>query len=297
MNTFFKKNRYDIVHGHLSSSASIYLGIAKRYKMTTIAHSHNVYSFSLHTIFHKLFTFPTRYISEYFFAPTRLAGEDRYGKKIANGRNFFILKNGFFIDRYLFDLNIRQKTREILKIEKDTKVFIHIGRFSKQKNHKKILSVFKEYVTYNSNAKLLLIGAGKLENEIINYISENDLDSSVHMLGLRQDISQLLMASDLFIFPSLNEGLGIALVEAQTTGLPCVISDVIPQEALLNRESMKVCSLSEDDVEWRKAIDEVLKRPIDREQDFYQVKKLGYDINDVVQMLQKYYEIFSVGDK
>ncbi|MGX7126893.1 glycosyltransferase [Enterococcus viikkiensis] len=265
--------------------------------MTTIAHSHNVYSFSLHTIFHKLFTFPTRYISEYFFAPTRLAGEDRYGKKIANGRNFFILKNGFFIDRYLFDLNIRQKTREILKIEKDTKVFIHIGRFSKQKNHKKILSVFKEYVTYNSNAKLLLIGAGKLENEIINYISENDLDSSVHMLGLRQDISQLLMASDLFIFPSLNEGLGIALVEAQTTGLPCVISDVIPQEALLNRESMKVCSLSEDDVEWRKAIDEVLKRPIDREQDFYQVKKLGYDINDVVQMLQKYYEIFSVGDK
>lgn len=296
LHSFYRKNKFDIVHGHLSSSASIYLGIAKKYNMKTIAHSHSIYSFSFHSILHKILTFSTRYISDYFCAPTKAAGVDRYGKKITNSEKFFLVKNGFFMDKYLFDTDVRNLIRRSLNIKENEKIAIHIGRFTNSKNHIKLLRVFQNMISEGQNLKLLLIGAGELESNINSYIIENHLEEKVDVLGLRRDIPQLLMASDVFVFPSLNEGLGIALIEAQATGLPCVISDRIPQEAVLNKKSVEILSLSDNDSDWSRIVRDSIEIPINRKIGFLEVKRAGYDIADVVENLQRYYFDILQGD-
>ncbi|MFB8533125.1 glycosyltransferase [Enterococcus casseliflavus] len=287
--SFFKKNRFDIVHGHISSSASIYLHYANKYGITTIAHSHNIYSNSVKDVIHRAYTFSNRYIANYFFAPSLEAGKDRYGKKIVNSKKFYLVTNGVLTNKYRFSSNSRFLKRKELSLSDHTKVIINIGRFVKQKNHKFILDVFDNYRKNHDDTKLILVGEGKLEQDIYQRIEDLNLTKNVIILKNRQDIPELLMASDIFFFPSLNEGLGIALIEAQLTGITCVISDKIPTSAIINRQLVSVQSLETNKICWAKNIENGFKN-ISQNQRATSFNDFGYDISQTTKKLEIIYK-------
>lgn len=163
-------------------------------------------------------------------APSDLAARYTFGdKKYQNGQ-VQILHNGIDLDVFCYDDDARNKIRKEFSLE-DNFVVGNIGRFSKQKNHKFLLSVFSEIRKKNDKAKLLLVGTGELENEIRDLARELGIESDIVFAGVRTDIPAILSAMDVFLLTSLYEGMPNTVIEAQGTGLPCVISDTITREA------------------------------------------------------------------
>lgn len=162
-------------------------------------------------------------------APSMLAAEFTFGKHHAH-KDVHLLHNGVDLDVFRFDPVARQKIREEFAVA-DKLVVGHIGRFHKQKNHRYLLEAFRAIKEKREDAVLLLVGTGELEETIHNWVKELGLEDSVIFTGLRFDVPQLLSAMDVFVFPSLHEGMPNTVIEAQATGLPCVIADTITREA------------------------------------------------------------------
>ncbi len=140
----------------------------------------------------------------------------------------------------------------------------------------------------NETSKLFLIGDGPLKAEIEKQVEELKLNDKVVFLGTRKDVNELLSAFDVFLFPSLAEGLGIVLVEAQASGLPCVFSDVIPTEACLIPSLLKPISLENTNRAWAEAT--IASKPLEHREDGYTlVKDAGYDIKDIAKELESFY--------
>lgn len=162
-------------------------------------------------------------------APSMLAAEFTFGKRCAH-RDVHILHNGVDLKVFHYDTEDRKKIRQEFSL--DGKLVVgHIGRFHKQKNHRFLLEVFSQIRALREDAVLLLVGVGDLENEIRDQVRSLGLEGSVIFTGLRFDIPQLLSAMDVFVFPSFHEGMPNTVIEAQATGLPCVIADTITPEA------------------------------------------------------------------
>lgn len=223
----------DIVHGHIESSASIYLPEASKGGKVTIAHSHNMSdSFSFTALLFQIATFRNKHCAEYYMACSKAAGIDRFGSSAISNPNFSILPNAVEVERFTFSETDRSAIREDLHLlNKPT--FGHIGRFTKQKNHPFLIDVFSLIKARVPDAQLLLLGKGENESFIQHLVQEKGLSDSVHFLGVRDDIEKILSAIDVFLFPSLWEGLPVALVEVQASGLPSVISETISEEAVM----------------------------------------------------------------
>lgn len=216
--SFFKTHpEYKIIHGHVRSTASIYLWIAKKYGLITIAHSHNTSSGVGFSAFIKnTLQYPLRYIADYLFACSKSAGQWLFGKKVLKKNNFIILKNAIDSQKYIYDPNIRIKVRKELQIA-DKFVIGHIGRFNIQKNHDLLINIFNTVHNRNKNSILLIVGDGELRSSIQKKVENLGLMDSVIFLGVRSDIPELIQAMDFFLFPSLFEGLGIVAIEAQVS--------------------------------------------------------------------------------
>jgi len=230
---FSEHPEFSIVHGHMQSTGSIYLREAKRAGRRTIAHSHNTSAGQGVKALAKEYL--QRNIGDY--ADWRLAcssdaGTWLFGRDACDLDDFFILKNAIDTKEHNLDPTTRMRTRAALGVE-DRIVIGHVGRFHPQKNHEFLLDVFAEYHRRDPRAVLLLVGDGPLRSSIEATVGRLGLGGDVIMTGVRPDIPDLLQAMDMFLFPSLYEGLGIALVEAQASGLPCIASDCIPSEARL----------------------------------------------------------------
>lgn len=163
----------------------------------------------------------------------------------------------------------------------------HIGRFEKPKNHIFLVNVFENVLRY-SDAMLLLIGDGSLKSEIERIVMNKGIEDKVIFLGAQSQVAPYLSAMDCFAFPSLFEGLGIVLIEAQANGLKCFVSDTIPEETnispLINR-----LSLSDSPNEWAKAIVNNSFTISDRDKFADQVIVSGYDIKETAEQLQNLY--------
>ncbi|MHA1381521.1 MAG: glycosyltransferase family 1 protein [Candidatus Helarchaeota archaeon] len=287
-NDFFKgHSEYKIIHGHIRSTASIYLRIAKRYGLITIVHSHNTSSLGniIERTVKNFIQIPLKYIADYLFACSHKAGEWLYGQKACRKNNFFIINNAIETNNFIFNKNVRISIRNHFNVP-DKVVIGHIGSFTHQKNHTFLIDVFKEVHERNRNTVLLLVGDGELRSSIEKKVRDLGLKNSVIFTGVRADIPALLQAMDVFVFPSLFEGLGIVVIEAQASGLPCIVSDAIPKEAYVT-DNIENLSLKESIEIWT---DKILKHIHDKRENKYQeIVEKGYDIEETVQWLQEFY--------
>lgn len=186
-------------------------------------------------------------------APSNLAAEYTFGKKMVEKGKILIVHNALDIDVYKFNKNGRIKIRNEFGIKNDFIVIGNVGRFMTQKNHKRIIEIFEEIHLMNSKTVLMLVGNGELEKEIKKDISEKGLQESVVFTGVRSDIPDLLSAMDVMLMPSFYEGMPNTVIEAQATGLPCVISDTITREANITG-LVKYISLLDQNNVWAKEV-------------------------------------------
>lgn len=152
-----------------------------------------------------------------------------------------VVNNGVKLNRFHRELYDRRKIRNTLGIRENDFVVGHVGRFHEQKNHEFLIRVFCNIMKKNNQCKLLLVGSGDLRGKVEQKIQQLGIQNSVIILENRSDIPELMCAMDVFVFPSRWEGFGNVLIEAQSMGVPCVISDRVPRETMINEN---VCSLS-----------------------------------------------------
>lgn len=182
-------------------------------------------------LLHTLCSFMPKAFANVRIAPSTEAAEFMFGKNCIQSDYAHHLHNGVDLDVYHYDENGRMKIRKELGISNRTLVVGHVGRLHKQKNHQFLLHVFQNILQKNPDAVLLLVGKGELEDSIKAKTVELGVEKQVIFLGVRSDIPALLSAMDVFVFPSLYEGMPNTVIEAQATGLPCVIADTITREA------------------------------------------------------------------
>lgn len=287
-NIFFETHKeFKIIHGHIRSTASIYLQIAKKYGLITIAHSHSSSSgrgFS--AIVKSIMQYPIRFIADYFIACSNQSGLWLFGKNVIKRQNYFILNNAIEVNKYKYNSQVRFNKRLELNIQNKF-VIGHVGNFHKPKNHEFLVDIFKEIHNENNNAILLLIGDGKLRFKIEKKIIDSGLTDSVKFLGVRPDISELLQAMDVFVFPSLYEGLGMAVIEAQASGLPCIVSNTLPKEVAIT-ELVKYIPIKKPASYWSSNILEYCSN-YDRVFYYDDIIKSGYDINTTANWLINFY--------
>lgn len=194
-----------------------------------------------------------------------------------------VLRNGIDMETYNKRID-KNKEKEIIGLDKNVFVIGHIGRFSSVKNHEFLLNIFAYYRKLNSNAFLLLIGSGEEKGNILQKARLLDIDKYILILENRNDVNELLCAIDIFVFPSLMEGLGIAVIEAQVAGVICLVSDTIPKETKISN-LIHYMPLSKPASEWAEKILDLSSRNVHIE--YY--GKSEWDIKCVVNQLEKIY--------
>lgn len=286
---FFKEHsRYRIVHSHLDKMSGIVLKSAEKASIPIrIAHSHNTQSEG---------RFPSRAYKWYAgqligaasthqYACSYAAAKWLFGKK---AKKAIVLKNGIELENFMFSREAGLKIREELNINQDALVLGHVGRFSPQKNHSFLLDVFTTTLDKLPHAVLILAGDGPLRKNIEEKVKEQKLTDKVKIVGVRDDVDQLMQAFDLFIFPSLHEGLPVTLIEAQGAGLPCIVADTITPEVDMGMGLLHRRSLQEKNG-WQEKILEMAEKPPERETGYRKLIENGYDIKKTAETMQTSY--------
>lgn len=229
-------------------------------------------------LIHRMFKWLSITIPNVKIAPSTEAAKFMFGEKSIENDKVIILKNAIPIDNFVFDNNIREKVRAKLNLEEKF-VLGHVGRFSEQKNHLFLIDIFNEVLKNKAESVLLLVGAGELENKIREKVKFLGIEEKVIFLGVRKDIAEIMMAMDVFVFPSFYEGMPNTVIEAQATGLKCVISNTITKEANITKE-VKYIDLSNNEDEWARNILQ-FNSDYTRNNMKYIFEEHGYDINHI----------------
>ncbi len=199
----------------------------------------------------------------------------------------FILNNAIDSKKYMYNPKSREKIRQELNIPFDYKVIGHIGRFSSEKNHKELLRIFKLYHYKEPKSVLVLVGDGKLKQEILCDIKKLDLESSIIMTGIRNDVNVLLSSFDFFILPSIFEGFGIVAIEAQASGLMTYCSLGVPNVAIITKLAKKFDVNTEKEF----VVDDMLRHSEYKRENMCEcIKKACFDIDEEAKKLKAYYK-------
>ena len=227
---------------------------------------------------------PCKLFATHWLACGEAAAINGWGKSAVKKGKVTILPNAINPERFKFNESARREIRAKHGIDEDDFVVGHVGRFYPQKNHEFLINVFSELHKQRANAKLLLLGDGPLQEKIRQEVETLGLTGSVIFAGLQKDPALFYSAMDVFAFPSLWEGLGIALLEAQYNGLPCVVSDVVPKEVEVSNGITRV-NLNTSTQEWTKVL---LSRVEKR--NHIECAKSQFDINETYPQLQTLYK-------
>lgn len=224
-----REGNYDIVHIHKNSAIDILiLKVLQRFpNIKVVVHSHNTFP-SVGGKLEKLHKFNRKYL--YDNADYRLACSDNAGKWMYGNGAFEIIKNGIDTKGFRFCTEYGEEIRAMYGIPMNAFVIGHVGRFTNQKNHSKLIDIFAAIKERKSDAYLLLLGGGELQDTIKSKVEKLNLCDSVIFCGVRTDVNKYLCAMDAFVFPSTWEGLGIVAIEAQASGLECYLSRELPKE-------------------------------------------------------------------
>lgn len=242
---FLNEHRYDIVHGHASNSASIYLKIAKETGCVTIAHSHSAgYRGGwMERQVKSFFASRVGRVADYWFACSDKAAERLFGKGYRNYERYYDIPNAIHAESYLYARDTALAVRRQYGIGDGELLCGHVGSFTTPKNHSFLLDVFAEVLKLRPDAKLMCCGTGGLMQQVKEKASAMGILDRVIFTGVVKNVDEYLMAMDVFIFPSLFEGFPISVIEAEAAGLPIVMSDVITKEVdmtgLVHRHSLK----------------------------------------------------------
>lgn len=279
---FFKEHRYQILHSHITHLNLIFYPLAKMFGVKhIIQHAHGtkwsdkkLNGWRNYLMLHAVWPLITHKL-----ACSQLAGEFWYKK------NFTVINNGIDVEKFSFNPNIRQEKRKELGIENNF-IVANIGRFNLEKNHKFLIEIFTTLAKKDKTAKLVLVGSGPLEKDIKALSIAKKIQDKVIFLGNRKDVSDLLQAFDVLCMPSFHEGLPVAGVEAQGTGLPCVFADTITKEVIILPNS-KMLSLKDKAEKWAEVI--LSLKSIKRNTGKECLQKKNFDIQATAQTIQEFY--------
>lgn len=248
----FKENKYKIVHSHINTLSVFPLRAAKKAGVKVrIAHSHsttNKKEWKKNLLKQVLRPFSKVYATDYMCC-SELAGRWLFGNKEYDKGNVYLLNNAIDLDKFKYDESLRKKKRKELGIKDNTLVIGHIGRFVAQKNHTFLIDIFNEVHKKNNNSLLLLVGQGPLMANIKEKVKSLGLEESVIFLGQRNDANELYQAFDVFLLPSLYEGLPVVGVEAQAAGNLCYFSNDMTMETKILKSTVFM-SLDDSDRKW-----------------------------------------------
>lgn len=283
-NVMVSHPEYKIIHCH--SELNMWpLRLAARTGIPVrIAHSHNSKTkINLKYFFMK---YQQMSINKYCtdrFACSEEAGLWAFGD--AGAADMTIIKNGIDAKKFDYDLSVRERVRRKYGLE-DKFVIGHVGRFMEQKNHEFIISLFSQFLKVKPDSVLVLVGDGALEKNIREAVKKSAIESKVIFAGVTSDVSSWYQAMDVFLFPSLWEGLGIVMLEAQASGLPCVASTKVPALAKVT-DNVKFIGLDEPVEKWVKALKNAdTNKRVGRRQS---VVDAGFDIKETAEFLQNFY--------
>lgn len=285
-----KEGNYKIVHSHINALSIFPLRAAKKAGVPIrIAHSHstsNKKEWKKNLIKNILRPFSKVYANVYMCC-SELAGRWLFGNKEYDKGSVYLLNNAIDLNKYKYDEKIRKKKRKELGIKDTTFVVGHIGRFVEQKNHRFLIDIFYEIHKKNKDSVLLLAGQGPLMDEMKDKVHNLKLDECVCFLGQRKDANELYQAFDLFLLPSLYEGLPVVGVEAQASGNLCYLSTDMTKETKV-LDSTKFMSLNNSAEEWASSIlNDIKKYKKHNTED--EVSKYGFNIKLEQKKLVDYY--------
>ena len=288
MITLFKvmqSGGYDIVHVHGNSATMILeTGIAQLAGIPVrIAHSHN--TTCTHPGMHKVLFPLFRHTYTHGFACGQEAGEWLF-----RGAPFEIIRNGIDLYQFGFDEIVRDQYRKMLNVDEHILIG-HVGNFVEQKNHMFLLVVFSKLVQHFPQYRLVLMGTGHLEDFIKQEVRRLAIEKQVIFVGRTSEVHNYLKAIDMFVLPSLYEGLPVSLIEAQGAGLPCLVSDTVSEHAKLT-ELVEYLTIDDAEV-WCDRIVKTRINTLERKKNIeryhMQIVTAGYDINYNAERLRKLY--------
>ena len=287
LNKFFREHKeYKVIHGHMTHTAALYMPNAKKYGVSCrIVHSHSTHSKAgllglLTTFLHK---FATKDATD-FFACSKAAQKWFFSDEIINSGKVHIIANAIDAKRFHYDPDKREKMRRELGLDDDLTI-VHVARFRTEKNQAFMIDVLEKALKARKDITLIYVGDGPLEEDVKMKAKACGVDDHVRFLGMRGDVPDILQAADVFVLPSIWEGLPLTAIEAQASGLHCVVSDTLSQE--LNALGMvKYVSMDNLDA-WVEALFEAGAQ--ERRDTYNEIVASGYDINSTVPWLQEFY--------
>ncbi|MDK2585826.1 glycosyltransferase [Romboutsia sedimentorum] len=284
---------YDVVHLHTSYWKSFLVEeiAIKRKIPKIIVHSHSTMvdledskkrneAICIHENQKKLFN---KDLATHFFACSQEASDWLFGEQI-HRKSIRIMNNAIDTEQFSYDRGIRAKYRKDLNLE-GCFVLGHVGRFTHSKNHEIIIDIFKSVCENMPNARLILVGDGPLKESIYNKANKNNILDKILFLGKRSDVANIMQAMDVFLLPSRFEGLGLVLIEAQSTGLKCLASENVPKEAKLT-SLMEYIPYNVDD--WCEKIISY-SSGYKRTDKSKEIARRGYCIKEQIKLIEKIY--------
>lgn len=289
---FISHNEFQAVHGHITSTASIYLPIAKKAGVPiTISHVRSAgVDKGIKGVMTKLLRLTLKYKADYCLACSKEAGVAAYGRSWVEKGKVEVIPNAIDVRKYIYDGDIRQEYRAKLGIT-DKLVIGHVGSFRAAKNHEFLVRVFAEIAKKNKEAILLLVGDGALMPDVRKQVADYGLTEKVCFTGNQAQVNPYYQTMDFLVFPSLYEGLPGTIIEAQAAGLPCLVSANVTGEVGITN-LVTFYSLKQSPEEWANY---VLSHLIsERRERYEEICRAGFDIQDQMRRYREIYEV--IGD-
>lgn len=285
------KGNYKIIHVHMDAIGAWVLKAAKECGIPVrIAHSHNTQHLTNNPLKLWFLERARKNINKY--ATHRMACSEAAGKWLFGDAPFEVVRNAIEVERFAYNEQYRKEIRTEYKVSDNEFLIGHVGRFDTQKNHSFLIDVFAEVNKQIPNSRLILIGGGNLTfKDCLQQIAKHGLTEKVIITGVRDDVYKFYSAFDVFVLPSLFEGLTVVSIEAQMNGCPNILSSNISSEVNMSG-NVKLLPLQMED--WIKAITNTIKEGIHREKACFDTEHSGYNIDTESRLLQqKYIELWN----
>ena len=288
---FFRDHpEYQVVHDHMGSNGAFVLWAAKQANVKTrIYHSHfeklplwnkSIKETCRRIVYRILGVIAKSASNCYFACGQRAAQVFNRNKKV------YILANAIDVEKFKYDQEARESKRKQLDC-RDNIIIGNVARFAPDKNQKFSIIILQYMLKMRQDIELWLVGDGAQKKEIMELAKAKGVEEHVRFLGVRTDVDELLQAMDVFLFPSINEGLPVSCIEAQAAGLPCVFSDGFDPSTVVVSDNCRVLSLSESPRVWAETIIEMSNR--ERRDVAEKVREKGYDIKQTSEYMRKFY--------